>query len=142
VRKVSFTVLILLVRREARTIDALSPSRGGRIIVILPVSEETQKRRKDVKIEFSVVYTLIGFALKFAHALEVPAIPEDKSATLEYVSTVMPRVIENWKAGEGSPKFKTQRLRHLQGGLEKIHEGLEIMRDGKYGREKLVYTIA
>lgn len=92
--------------------------------------------------EFSLVYTEIGSALTFAHAIDFPAMPKDKAATLEYVSAYMPRVLENWKEGQGSPKFKTQRLRRMQGGLEKVYEGLEIMRDGKYGREKLVYTIA
>jgi len=123
-------------------VDALSPSRGGRIIAILPVSEDTQKRRKDVQVEFTIVYSSIGFSLTFAHALDLPAMPKDKSATLEYVSSDMPHILENWKAGQGSPKFKAQHLRHLEGGLERIHEGLEIMRDGKYGREKLVYTVA
>ncbi|KAL1672231.1 hypothetical protein EV122DRAFT_284150 [Schizophyllum commune] len=52
-----------------------------------------------------------------------------------------PKVLEGWKAGQGAPKFKAQRLRKLE-GLENIHEGLKIMAEGHYGREKLVYTIA
>ncbi|KIK70162.1 hypothetical protein GYMLUDRAFT_34642 [Collybiopsis luxurians FD-317 M1] len=123
------------------TVDSLSP-KGGRVITTLPVSEETQKRRKDVEVEFTLVYTELGFALNFGHVLDLPAMPEDKTGTLEYVSAYMPRILEGWKAGQGSPKFKTQRLRHMPGGLDKIYEGLEIMRDGKYGREKLVYTVA
>ncbi|KAF9068920.1 chaperonin 10-like protein [Rhodocollybia butyracea] len=123
-------------------VDALSPTRGGRVVAILPISEDTQKRRKDVRAEFSVVYSNLGFSYKGATGALVPAVPEDKSATLEYVSTDMSQILEHWKTGQGSPKLKTQRLRHLQGGLERIYEGMEIMRDGKYGREKLVYTVA
>ncbi|KAE9388116.1 GroES-like protein [Gymnopus androsaceus JB14] len=123
-------------------VDAMSASRGGTIITTLPISEETQKRRKDVHVEFTIVYTELGSALTFAGAVHLPAMPQDKADTLEYVSSYMPRILENWKEGQGSPKFKTQRLRHMQGGLEKIYEGFEIMRDGKYGREKLVYTVA
>ncbi|KAF9068890.1 chaperonin 10-like protein [Rhodocollybia butyracea] len=123
-------------------VDALSPSRGGRIISILPVPEDTQKRRKDVRAEFTLAYTMIGFSLNLGHFLDLPAMPEHKNAILEYVSTNMPHILENWEEGQGSPKFKTQHLRHLEGGLEKIYEGLEIMRDGRYGREKLVYTLA
>lgn len=68
--------------------------------------------------------------------------PEDKAATLEYVSEYMPRIIGDWKEGLGSSMFKTQRLRRMEGGLEGICEGLQIMKDGKYGREKLVYSVA
>ncbi|KAE9404578.1 GroES-like protein [Gymnopus androsaceus JB14] len=118
-------------------VDAMSASRGGKIITTLHPSEATQKRRKDVHVEPTLVYTAIGPALTFG-----PVMPQDNAATLEYVSEYMPRILENWKEGKGSPMFNTQRLRHMQGGLEQIQEGLEIMRDGKYSREKLVYTIA
>ncbi|KAJ4468788.1 chaperonin 10-like protein [Lentinula aciculospora] len=124
------------------TIDALSPSRGGHLVTILPPDPSSVDRRKDVKVEFSLVYTLLGFDFTFASAFKYDAIPEDKTRALEYVSTYMPRILEGWKAGQGSSSLKPQRLRKLEGGLEKIEEGLKIMRDGKYGREKLVYTIA
>ncbi|KAE9390319.1 GroES-like protein, partial [Gymnopus androsaceus JB14] len=123
-------------------VDAMSASRGGNIITALLVPETTRNRRKDVHVEFILVYTEIGSALTFGGFLELPAMPRDKAAALEYVSEYMPCILENWKEGEGSPRFNTQRLRHMQGGLEQIHEGLEIMRDGKYSREKLVYTVA
>ncbi|KAF9067061.1 chaperonin 10-like protein [Rhodocollybia butyracea] len=123
-------------------LDVMSPSRGGRIIAIGYVSGETKQRRKDVQIDLIIVFSELGFPFNYGHMMDFPAIPADKSATLEYVTTDMPRILENWKAGQGSPKFKTQRLRHLQGGLENIQEGLEIMKEGNYAREKLVYTIA
>ncbi|KAH7869401.1 chaperonin 10-like protein [Lentinula edodes] len=124
------------------TIDALSLSRSGHLVSILPPDPSSVNRRKDVKVEFSLVYTLLGLDFTFASAFKYDAIPEDKALSLEYVSTYMPRVLEGWKAGQGSTSLKPQRLRKLEGGLEKIEEGLKIMRDGKYGREKLVYTIA
>ncbi|KAF9068864.1 chaperonin 10-like protein [Rhodocollybia butyracea] len=124
-------------------IDVLSPSRGGHLIVVLPVEPETEKRRKDVKVEFILVHTQIGFPIELGYSnISIPVLHEDKNGALEHVSVILPHILENWKAGHGSPNFKTQRLRHLEGGLERIQEGLEIMRDGKYGREKLVYTIA
>ncbi|KAE9390322.1 GroES-like protein [Gymnopus androsaceus JB14] len=123
-------------------VDAMSASRGGNIITALPVSEATKNRRKDVHVEFILVLTEIGSALTFGGFLKLPAMPQDKAAALEYVSKYMPRILENWKEGQGNPRFNTQCLRHMQGGLEQIQEGLEIMRDGKYSREKLVYTVA
>ncbi|KAF5390110.1 hypothetical protein D9757_003821 [Collybiopsis confluens] len=122
-------------------IDAFPP-RGGRVITILPISEEIQKRRKEVPAEFTLVYTEVGFALKFAHVLDLPAMPEDKAGTLDYVANYLPPLLEGWKAGQGSSKLRPQKLRQLEGGLERITEGLEIMKAGSYGREKLVYAIA
>ncbi|KAJ3841909.1 chaperonin 10-like protein [Lentinula raphanica] len=124
------------------TIDALSLSRNSHLVSILPPDPASVSRRKEVKVDFSLVYTLLGFDFTFANAFKYEAIPEDKKLSLEYVTTFIPRVLEGWKAGEGSSLFKPQRLRKLEGGLERIEEGLKIMRDGKYGREKLVYVIA
>lgn len=124
------------------SVDAMSLTRSSHLITILPPSQEAQERRQDkVKVELTLGYTLNGFELTFANAFKFPAMPEDKVHILEYVSEYMPRVLENWKAGKGSDVLRPQRLRRLEGGLEKIEEGLKIMRDGNYGREKLVYTI-
>ncbi|KAL1745365.1 chaperonin 10-like protein [Schizophyllum fasciatum] len=122
-------------------VDTLSKERGGTIITTLPPSAETQARRADVNIVFTLVYTALGYELTFAHAVAMPALAEDKARALEYVSHYMPKVLEGWKAGQGAPKFKTQRLRQLRGKLERISEGLKIMADGNYGREKLVHTV-
>ncbi|KAL1745027.1 chaperonin 10-like protein [Schizophyllum fasciatum] len=123
-------------------VDALSRARGGTVITTLPVSDETKARRADVRVDFTLVYTELGYELTFAHVATFPASQEDAARTLEYVSQDMPKLLEGWKAGQGAPKFKTQRLRKMSGGLESIQEGLKIMSEGAYGREKLVYTIS
>ncbi|TRM69127.1 chaperonin 10-like protein [Schizophyllum amplum] len=146
-------------------VDAMSKTRGGTIITTLPISNETKNRRADVSVEFMLVYTELGYELTVANAAviaalkeggksqDVPkvlsgwiavvaALKEDEERTLEYVLQDMPKVLSGWKAGQGAPKFKTQRLRKMQGGLDNIGEGLKIMAEGNYGREKLVYTIA
>ncbi|KAE9403137.1 GroES-like protein [Gymnopus androsaceus JB14] len=123
-------------------IDAMSLTRNSHLITLLPISKECQERRQDkVKVEFTLGYSLQGYEFTFANAIKFPAIPEDKARILEYVAEYMPRVLENWKAGKGNDVIKPQRLRKLEGGLEGIEQGLKIMRDGNYGREKLVYTI-
>lgn len=73
--------------------------------------------------------------------MHFPASPEDKVRTQVYCAEDVHRVLEGWKAGAGAPNFKTQKLRLLPGGLEGIVNGLKIMQDGAYGREKLVYRI-
>ncbi|KAI0028239.1 chaperonin 10-like protein [Vararia minispora EC-137] len=121
-------------------IDAMSEKRGGTIMVLLPVAEEVINRRRDVHVEMTLAYTLLGYALTFA-GIPFPEISEDNRRCLLYVTEDMPRILEGWKTGQGAPKLKPQRLRRMQGGLERIYEGLKIMADGNYAREKLVYTI-
>ena len=120
----------------------MSPTRGGTIITTLPISDETKTRRKDVSIEFTLVYTELGYEINFANAFPFPAMHEDKARTEAYNVEDVHRVLDGWKAGVGAPKFKTQKLRVLPGGLESIEEGFKIMQNGAYGREKLVYKIA
>ncbi|KAL1675929.1 chaperonin 10-like protein [Schizophyllum commune] len=122
-------------------VDAMSATRGGRVITLLPVSEATKSRRPDVSVEFTLLYTVLGYELTFAHAVWMPAMKGDEAQMSEWVSGYFPRILEGWKAGEGAPRYKTQRLRKLQGPLEDISKGLRIMSEGKYGREKLVHTI-
>ncbi|KZV73102.1 GroES-like protein [Peniophora sp. CONT] len=123
------------------TIDAISHARGGAITTVLPVSDETQQRREDVKVDFIVMGMVLGIELVVAH-IHLPAVPEDKVRIYEYCTQVMPRLLDGWKAGVGSSHFRTQRLREIPGGLEGIAQGMRIMQDGAYGREKLVCRIA
>ncbi|TRM69128.1 chaperonin 10-like protein [Schizophyllum amplum] len=123
-------------------VDAMSKTRGGTIITTLPISDKTKNRRADVSVEFTIVHTVLGYEVTFAHATTFPVMKEDETRALEYVSQDMPKILAGWKAGQGAPKFKTQRLRQMQGGLENIVEGLKVMAEGSYGREKLVYTVA
>ena len=99
-------------------VDAMSATRGGTIITTLPVSEATLKRRADVRVEFTLVYTALGYELTFAHVVRMPEMKGDEARTLEWVAEYVPKVLEGWKAGEGAPRFKAQRLRKLQGPLE------------------------
>ncbi|KAE9397700.1 GroES-like protein [Gymnopus androsaceus JB14] len=123
-------------------VDAMSSTRGGHLVAVLPPSKECQERRKDIKVDFCLVYTELGFEFTLAYsAAKFPAMPNDKARALEYVEAYMPRVLEGWQGGKGSSALKPQRLRRLGTGLEKIEQGLKIMRDGEYGREKLVCAI-
>ncbi|VDC06820.1 unnamed protein product [Peniophora sp. CBMAI 1063] len=124
------------------TIDAMSHTRDSKVIVLLPVSDATQKRRSNVKVELTLGYTILGYPIHFAHTAHFPARPDDKAAIQAYCANDILRVLEGWKAGEGAPRFKTQRLRVLNPGFDGLEEGLKIMRDGAYGREKLVCRIA
>jgi hypothetical protein len=98
--------------------DAMSDKRGGTVIAVLPVSPETTNRRADVNVEFTLVYTELGYQFLFA-GFEFPFNAEDKRLVGEHVELVMPGLLEGWKTGEGAPNFKPQRLRRMEGGLER-----------------------
>lgn len=120
----------------------MSPTRESKVIVLLPVSDETQKRRANVKVELTLGYTVLGYPIHFAHIAHFPARPDQKAFLQEYCANDIGRLLNGWKAGQGAPHFKTQRLRVLPPGFEGIEQGLKIMRDGAYGREKLICKIA
>ncbi|VDB96002.1 unnamed protein product [Peniophora sp. CBMAI 1063] len=124
------------------TIDAMSLSGGGRVLVLLPVPEAVAKRRANVTVEFNLVGTVFGREIIVAHSWAWPAVPEDKARLQEWCAHDIARLLEGWKAGEGAPMFKPQRLRELSGGLTAIERGMRIMQEGSYGREKLVCRVA
>ncbi|KZV73105.1 GroES-like protein [Peniophora sp. CONT] len=124
------------------TIDAMSSTREGHLMILLPVPDESQNRRANVKVELALAYSVLGYPVYFAHAVHVDTKPEDKAYMLDYNAHDISRVLEGWQAGQGAPHFKTQKLRVLAPGFEGLEEGLKIMRDGAYGREKLVCKIA
>ena len=118
-------------------------SAGGRVVCTLPVAPETASRRSDVNVEFSLVYTELGYPLRFANALDFPAMPEDNAGAYTWVKDELPALLAGWEtAKNGSSKFKGQKLRVMDGGLDKIVEGLNVMKEGSYRSEKLVYEIA
>ncbi|KAL8290524.1 hypothetical protein RQP46_002782 [Phenoliferia psychrophenolica] len=86
----------------------------------------------DVKIEPTLVYTVIGNAFEMRGA-QYPANPKDKvdmTAWLDYVPSLV-----------ASGKFKSNPVWKQPGGLDKISEGLELIKAGKNSGQKVVYTL-
>ncbi|KAH8832078.1 chaperonin 10-like protein [Flagelloscypha sp. PMI_526] len=116
---------------------SLSPtSVSNKIVVILPLSADVTLPSNTTS-EFSIIYTFLGFPVPFA-GTEIPVIPRDVAAGLHFVKNEYPALF----SGDDQRKVKVQKLRVMKGGLESVVEGLKIMKEGRYGREKLVYTIA
>ena len=120
----------------------MSLSRGGKVMVLLPVSDATEKRRKDVSLEFNLAGTVLGREITVAHSWTQPALPEDKARIQEWCSHDIQCLLEGWQSGTGSALFRPQRLREIPGGLEGVERGMRIMQEGSYGREKLVCKIS
>ncbi|KAI0313386.1 chaperonin 10-like protein [Amylostereum chailletii] len=125
------------------TIDAIG-AQGGPVIVLLPPSDASKARRADVSVEYTLAYTLLGYGFTYYNdTFTYPALPEDNAAVGAWVADELPALLCGWDTAQGgSPKLKAPKLRVLDGGLDRIHEGLEIMRKGDYKAEKLVYKLA
>jgi NADPH:quinone reductase-like Zn-dependent oxidoreductase len=126
-----------------KIIDSMG-SGGGKVITLLPISDEIANRRPDVSVELTLAYTLGGHEVLFARKYPFPAIPEDKERIGKYLTKELPILLEGWKEGGRSPKFKTQSLRKIEGDSwhDAIFKGMRIMQSGDYGREKLVVSMA
>ncbi|TFL02242.1 chaperonin 10-like protein [Pterulicium gracile] len=118
-------------------------SRGGKVITLLPISDEIAKRRAEVELEFTLAYTLGGHELKFAQQIPFPANPSDHAGIREYLDKELPLLLEGWKERAGSAKFKTQELRKVEAGSwhEAVIKSFKIMQSGDYGRQKLVISV-
>lgn len=122
-------------------VDAIGPP-GGRVAATLPFSDETKSRRADVEVEFSLAYTVLGNAGVFANEYPFPALPQDTNDAYKWSQEELPQLLDGWDTAKGgSPKYKAQKIRVMNGGLDNIMESFEIMRDGGYSAEKLVYPL-
>ncbi|KAI2615738.1 zinc-binding dehydrogenase [Hypomontagnella submonticulosa] len=113
---------------------ALSPTKGGHIVTILPVNEVRDKiENKKVKLESTIVYTVFERPLKYGTFDNCgDATPQDKALWEKYLS-MLPDLLS-------SGKIKPNRVREL-GGINDILAGFEEQQQGKVSAEKLVYKI-
>ena len=79
--------------------------------------------------------------LKFANAFDFPASKEDRERSLSWITDELPPLLLGWQEGQGSPRYKPQAMRSMPGGLDRVYEGINILGEGSYKAEKLVYTI-
>lgn len=110
---------------------AMSPTKGGHIVGLLPHKLEHPK----VKYESTIVYTVFERALKYGafDNCGEQTTPEDKAVWEKYVS-LLPDLLS-------SGKVEPNRIREM-GGLNDIITGFKEQQEGKVSAEKLVYKIA
>ncbi|KAI0112281.1 zinc-binding dehydrogenase [Hypoxylon sp. NC0597] len=117
------------------TIKALSPTKGGHIVAILPVNEVRDKiDNKKIRLESTIVYTVFERPLKygaFDNCRE--ATPHDKALWEKYLA-LLPELLS-------SGKIKPNRVREL-GGITDILTGFKEQQEGKVSAEKLVYKVS
>ncbi|TFL01474.1 chaperonin 10-like protein [Pterulicium gracile] len=114
-----------------KCIDAMGP-KGGQVVHLLPVSKDIVKRRADVEVSLTLVYNLLG------PMLSDPFRPQDRPPVQRYLENDWIQLSKGWSNGVGTERLKPQRIRRLERGFDGIVDGLKQMREGRYGREKLV----
>lgn len=122
------------------TAKSLSSS-GGKVINILPTEKEAKEARPEVEFEPTLVYTFLGRPdFKFGNLFQFNE--EGVRKDNEW--------IKPWVAGHDSiihnlfarGLLRGNKIKHLDGGIEKITEGMAYLQEGKAQLEKLAYTIA
>ncbi|KAI1841814.1 hypothetical protein JX266_011991 [Neoarthrinium moseri] len=116
---------------------ALSPTKGGHVVCILPRKKEelgSEPTFTKVKVESTIVYTVFGRPLSYGAFDNIGGpTPQDKAFWEKYLS-LLPEYLE-----KGT--IKPNRVREL-GGIGDILKGFELQAQGKVSAEKLVYKIA
>jgi len=116
---------------------AISSTKGGHIVTILPIVKEKPKIAEinnKIKIESTLVYTVFQKTLNYGFFdNQGEETPEDKAFWEKYASLV-PEYLT-------SGKIKPNRIREF-GGLDDVLAGFKEQKEGKVRAEKLVYKIA
>lgn len=112
---------------------AMSTSKGGRIVTLLPTKDEISNKK--VKVESTIVYSVFGRELHYGAFDNCgDARPQDKALWVKYLG-MLPDLLT-------SKKIRPNRIRDMEGGLERILAGFQDQIDGKVSAEKLCYKIA
>ncbi|XXG97969.1 hypothetical protein Hte_004285 [Hypoxylon texense] len=116
------------------TAKALSPTKGGLVVTLLPVNHIRDKvENKKARLESTIVYTVFERPLKYgSFDFCGEPTPQDK-ATWEKYLALLPELLS-------SGKIKPNPVREL-GGIDTILAGFEEQIQGKVSAEKLVYKI-
>lgn len=118
---------------QGKTGEAMSPTKGGHIVTLLPVSKAEVTNSK-VKIESTIVYTVFGRELRYGAFDNCgDPRPEDKAMWVKYLA-MLPELLS-------SKKIRANRIKDVDGGLDGMLKGFEDHMAGKVSAEKLVYKI-
>ncbi|PWZ02354.1 GroES-like protein [Testicularia cyperi] len=114
--------------------------KGGNVVVLLkPEQDAINLRKGEVNIIHTLVYTALGHPFSYGKA-EFPqsVVEADAKSMAEWL---------NGDAGHFHTLFSKglitgNKIKKMDGGIEKITEGLQYLQDGKVSAEKLAYTIS
>lgn len=130
------------------SVEALA-SGPGKVVTILPITEEMKKLREDIDIICAyqctlvmlglthfqsdiVVYTANGMEFEFRGKVW-PVSQEDKAHMVQFLAKV-PELVQ-------TGKIKPNPTKLFEGGLDGINTGFKYMMEGKNSGEKIVYWL-
>ncbi|PQE10403.1 hypothetical protein CJF32_00000963 [Rutstroemia sp. NJR-2017a WRK4] len=108
-------------------------TKGGKYVSLDPFNPRVQRSRSDVKASFCYALTIFGRPIELDGEFARDAKPEDRKLAEKFVK-VAERFIE-----EG--KLKAHPTKLMEGGLDRVIDGVDLLRKGKVSGEKLVYNV-
>ncbi|KAI0089332.1 GroES-like protein [Irpex rosettiformis] len=122
---------IAISESQVFTVKALGPG-AGKVIVILPVQSAAETLRSDITMKFVLIYTALG--REFHMYTPWPKSLEDKEQMVDFLRK-FPHFVS-------SGQIKSNPIRPVEGGIDGIVAGLDVLRQGKNSGEKLVVRIS
>ena len=113
---------------------------GGNVVVLLkPDKEAIEMRKGEVNIIHTLAYTALGRPFKYGRAeYDETRVTADKNLMKEWLNGDQGHFYKLLKKG----LLRGNRIKPMQGGLDKIPEGLRYVQEGKASAEKLTYRIS
>ncbi|KAH9928551.1 GroES-like protein [Epithele typhae] len=112
--------------------ESIGPA-GGNVVqlVLAPVPGVTE--RKDVAFKPALIYSALGREWVLPNGTTFPVSEGGRTHMVSFLKK-LPELVK-------SGAVKPLPIKHWEGGLDGIADGLQYMRDGKVGAEKIVYRL-
>ncbi|KDN52641.1 GroES-like protein [Tilletiaria anomala UBC 951] len=112
---------------------------GGKIAVLLAPDKNARELRNDVQIIHTLIYSSLGDEFSYGKRVYDRA---EVATDFEWMKL--------WLDGDkgllhhlfAKGLLKSNKIKHMDGGIQSIHEGMKYMRESKVSAEKLAYTIS
>ncbi|KAI5475952.1 zinc-binding oxidoreductase ToxD [Pseudohyphozyma bogoriensis] len=122
---------------SSKLISQSFASHKGEIANILRPAEGDNDGYDDIKVHYTLAYKLLGRAFRWdfggGHGMDFPAEPESRAAFEQWI----PQMTEIVAKG----LLKPSPLWRQEGGLERLNDGLEILKHGKHSGQKVTYLV-
>ncbi|KAF8918978.1 chaperonin 10-like protein [Mucidula mucida] len=114
-------------------IDCVGTDGSSDRVDVASESAEAKAKEENIKVEMIYAGTLFGEEVS-QYGLTFAAIPEDRVLISRWTEKELPILLE-------SGVLKAPKLRVMPGGLREVLQGFEVMKNGAYSAEKLIYSL-
>jgi NADPH:quinone reductase-like Zn-dependent oxidoreductase len=106
---------------------------GGKLTTLEPPPKYLNKRARSVKVDWVLGPALHGKAIGWPAPMERDADPEMREFAMKWTTTVQQLFDEG--------KVRTHPIREMEGGLEGVMQGLDMLKKKEVSGQKLVYIL-